>query len=25
VDEAFRQRKLTVIADYKVEYLVPVE
>jgi predicted polyphosphate/ATP-dependent NAD kinase len=25
LDEMFRQRKLTVIADYKVEYLVPVE
>jgi predicted polyphosphate/ATP-dependent NAD kinase len=25
VDEAFRQHKLTVIADYKIEYLVPVE
>jgi predicted polyphosphate/ATP-dependent NAD kinase len=25
LDEMFRQRKLTVITDYKVEYLVPVE
>ncbi|MCW4046534.1 MAG: ATP-NAD kinase family protein [Candidatus Bathyarchaeota archaeon] len=25
LDEAFRQRKLKVVADYKVEYLVPVE
>jgi predicted polyphosphate/ATP-dependent NAD kinase len=25
LDEAFRQHKLKVIADYKIEYLVPVE
>jgi predicted polyphosphate/ATP-dependent NAD kinase len=25
LDEAFRQRKLKVVADYKVEYLVPIE
>ncbi len=25
LDDMFRQRKMTVIADYKVEYLVPVE
>jgi predicted polyphosphate/ATP-dependent NAD kinase len=25
LDDAFRQRKLKVIADYKIEYPVPVE